>query len=165
MGLNNFSIPYSITVLTFISISTMIPIMGWVNAIISNINCIGSLSIKFLGSKYDFNGFYVLDFKVINDNVEFVKLFDVYINGFSFKGFGDSAYFSYFSDLEYNFGIIVYRDYASKFSITVLGKSTIYIRLYITESIVKSSNDLSFTFKFIKGFDNSIQSVVVLVDH
>ncbi|MEM0104161.1 MAG: hypothetical protein QW743_04825 [Candidatus Methanomethylicia archaeon] len=138
-----------------VSLSTVLPIMAWVDSLVHGIYGGGELRIDLLNYNYDSNiGFYVFDFKVFNGYVEFINLIDVSINGLSFKGFGENAYFSQLSQLEYDFGMISSRNYANKFYITILGKSTIYLKLYLPKTIF-NNNCMNFTFRFIKGYDSS----------
>ncbi|MCX8168815.1 MAG: hypothetical protein N3E39_01110 [Candidatus Methanomethylicia archaeon] len=163
---NNFSIPYSIITLILVYTSVFYPIIIWVDSVIHGLNNRGELYIDFLNYVYDSNtGLYVFNFKISNDYVEFINLIDVLINNLSFKGFGKNAFFSQLSQIEYDFNMIYSKNYANKFQITILSKSTIYLKLYIPKDIFNINDCMKFTFKFTKGLNhNNILSIEVSIN-
>lgn len=161
MGLKFFSIPYSLGVLSTISL-IVFSLMGWVNSIVYvyRFSGVDSLSVQFVNSTYDpSSNTHTFTFKFVNDGVEAIRLLDISVNGSSVKGIGGVKVFRC-SSFEYDLGINPSCMPSNDFTTIILGKSTIYI--IICMQGFKSG--MEFTFTFSKLNSDSIMNFKVSIN-
>ena len=153
MSLKIFSIPYSISVLSTVSL-IIFSLMGWVNSIVYTYRFggVGSLSVQLVNSTYDSSSnTSTFTFKIVNDGVEAIKLMDINVNGLSVKSISGVKVFRC-SSFEYDLGINPNYTPQNDFTTIILGKSTIYIIICMQGA----KNGMEFTFTLSKLNSNSI---------